>query len=36
MEHVKIFDATLYGGGQAPGASMTIEEKVEIARLLEN
>ena len=35
MEQVKIFDATLYGGGQSPGASLNIEEKLEIAHLLE-
>jgi isopropylmalate/homocitrate/citramalate synthase len=35
MEQIKIFDATLYGGGQSPGASLNIEEKLEIARLLE-
>ena len=35
MEKVKIFDATLYGGGQAPGLGLNIEEKLEIARLLE-
>jgi 2-isopropylmalate synthase len=35
MERVRIFDATLYGGGQSPGASLNIEEKLEIARLLE-
>jgi 2-isopropylmalate synthase len=35
MEQVKIFDATLYGGGQSPGVSLNIEEKLEIARLLE-
>ena len=35
MEQVKIFDATLYGGGQSPGASLNLEEKLEIARLLE-
>jgi len=35
MEQVKVFDATLYGGGQSPGASLNIEEKLEIARLLE-
>ncbi|UCC65436.1 MAG: 2-isopropylmalate synthase, partial [Anaerolineae bacterium] len=34
MEQVKIFDSTLYGGGQSPGASLNIEEKLEIARLL--
>ncbi|MGD9050116.1 MAG: 2-isopropylmalate synthase, partial [Anaerolineae bacterium] len=35
MEQVKIFDATLYGGGQSPGVSLNLEEKLEIARLLE-
>jgi len=35
MEQVKVFDATLYGGGQSPGASLNIGEKLEIARLLE-
>jgi 2-isopropylmalate synthase len=35
MEQVRIFDATLYGGGQSPGISLNIEEKLEIARLLE-
>jgi len=35
MEQIKIFDATLYGGGQSPGASLNLEEKIEIARLLE-
>jgi len=35
MEKVRIFDATLYGGGQAPGVGLNIEEKLEIARLLE-
>ena len=35
MEQIKFFDATLYGGGQSPGASLNIEEKIEIARLLE-
>lgn len=35
MEQVKIYDATLYGGGQSPGASLNIGEKLEIARLLE-
>ncbi|MBN1890750.1 MAG: 2-isopropylmalate synthase [Thermoflexales bacterium] len=35
MEQIKIFDATLYGGGQSPGSSLNIEEKVEIGRLLE-
>ncbi len=35
MEQVKIFDATLYGGGQSPGVGLNFEEKLEIARLLE-
>jgi 2-isopropylmalate synthase len=35
MERVKIFDATLYGGGQSPGVGLNLEEKLEIARLLE-
>jgi 2-isopropylmalate synthase len=35
MEKVKIFDATLYGGGQSPGVALNIEERLEIARLLE-
>ncbi|NIV37507.1 MAG: 2-isopropylmalate synthase, partial [Anaerolineae bacterium] len=35
MEKVTIYDATLYGGGQSPGVSLNIEEKLEIARLLE-
>lgn len=35
MEKVRIFDATLYGGGQAPGVGLNLEEKLEIARLLE-
>ena len=32
---VKIFDTTLRDGEQSPGASMTVEEKVIIARQLE-
>jgi 2-isopropylmalate synthase len=35
MEQVKIYDATLYGGGQSPGAGLNLGEKLEIARLLE-
>ncbi|MGD2207631.1 MAG: 2-isopropylmalate synthase, partial [Anaerolineae bacterium] len=35
MEQVQIFDATLYGGGQSPGVALNIEERLEIARLLE-
>ncbi|MEM6315823.1 MAG: 2-isopropylmalate synthase, partial [Planctomycetota bacterium] len=33
-DHVRIFDTTLRDGEQAPGASMTITEKVDIARQL--
>jgi 2-isopropylmalate synthase len=36
MEKVSIFDATLYGGGQSPGAGLNTEERLEIARLLEH
>jgi 2-isopropylmalate synthase len=35
MERVQIFDATLYGGGQSPGAGLSVEEKLEVGRLLE-
>ncbi len=35
MERVKILDATLYGGRQSPGVALNIEERLEIARLLE-
>ena len=34
-EHLIIFDTTLRDGEQSPGASMTKEEKVRIARQLE-
>ncbi len=34
-DHVQIFDTTLRDGEQSPGASLNIEEKVEIARQLE-
>jgi 2-isopropylmalate synthase len=34
-EQVIIFDTTLRDGEQSPGASMTLEEKLEIAKLLE-
>ncbi|PSQ97839.1 MAG: 2-isopropylmalate synthase [Bacteroidetes bacterium SW_9_63_38] len=33
-DHVTIFDTTLRDGEQAPGASMTVDEKVRIARQL--
>lgn len=32
--HIKIFDTTLRDGEQSPGASMNIEEKLEVARQL--
>jgi len=35
MDMVKIFDTTLRDGEQSPGASMTIEEKIKVARQLE-
>ncbi len=35
MDTVKIFDTTLRDGEQSPGATLTLSEKVEIARLLE-
>ncbi|MEM7176684.1 MAG: 2-isopropylmalate synthase [Pseudomonadota bacterium] len=34
-DRVKIFDTTLRDGEQSPGASMTLEEKLQIARLLD-
>src|SRR6185369_8021295 len=34
-KHVQIFDTTLRDGEQSPGASMNVEEKVAIARQLE-
>ncbi len=34
-DHVIIFDTTLRDGEQCPGASMTFEEKIEVAELLE-
>ena len=33
--HVRIFDTTLRDGEQSPGATMTLEEKLRIARKLE-
>lgn len=36
MEKIVIFDTTLRDGEQAPGASLTMKEKLEIARQLEN
>jgi len=34
-EHITIFDTTLRDGEQSPGASMTLDEKVQIATLLD-
>ncbi len=34
-EHLIVFDTTLRDGEQSPGASMTADEKIRIARLLE-
>ena len=33
-EHVRIFDTTLRDGEQAPGCTMTRDEKLEVARQL--
>ena len=35
MDQVKIFDTTLRDGEQAPGCSMNLREKIEVARSLE-
>src|SRR3954451_4027260 len=35
MDTVRIFDTTLRDGEQAPGGTLTLQEKLEIARLLE-
>ncbi len=34
-EHVRIFDTTLRDGEQSPGATMTLEEKIRMARRLD-
>ncbi|MFK7792646.1 MAG: 2-isopropylmalate synthase [Devosiaceae bacterium] len=34
-DYVRIFDTTLRDGEQSPGASMTLEEKLQVAQLLE-
>jgi 2-isopropylmalate synthase len=36
MDHVRIFDTTLRDGEQSPGATLNLQEKLEIARALEN
>jgi 2-isopropylmalate synthase len=33
--HIRIFDTTLRDGEQSPGATMTLEEKIQIAELLD-
>ncbi|MEM0988439.1 MAG: 2-isopropylmalate synthase [Pseudomonadota bacterium] len=35
QDRVKIFDTTMRDGEQSPGASMTLDEKLQIARLLD-
>lgn len=35
MRHIKIFDTTLRDGEQAPGCSMNLSEKLEVAKCLE-
>lgn len=35
MERIGVFDSTLYGGGQSPGVGLNVEERLEIAHLLE-
>src|SRR5579883_3174741 len=35
VRQIRIFDTTLRDGEQSPGASMTFEEKLEVAELLE-
>jgi 2-isopropylmalate synthase len=35
QDHVLIFDTTLRDGEQSPGATMTLDEKLQIAALLD-
>ena len=35
MQQIRIFDTTLRDGEQAPGCSMDLAEKIEIAQALE-
>jgi 2-isopropylmalate synthase len=35
LNHVIVFDTTMRDGEQSPGASMSLEEKLELARILE-
>ncbi|HEX5775139.1 MAG TPA: 2-isopropylmalate synthase, partial [Caulobacteraceae bacterium] len=34
-DHVVIFDTTMRDGEQSPGASMSLDEKLELAKILE-
>lgn len=34
MRRIKIFDTTLRDGEQSPGASMNVEEKIQVAKQL--
>src|SRR5271166_6540143 len=35
FDRIRIFDTTLRDGEQSPGAAMTLEEKLEVAELLD-
>lgn len=35
MRKIKIFDTTLRDGEQSPGCSMTMDEKIRMAKMLE-
>ena len=35
MDHIRIFDTTLRDGEQSPGATLNLQEKLEIAHQLE-
>ena len=34
--HIRIFDTTLRDGEQSPGATMTLDEKIQVAELLDD
>ena len=34
--HIRIFDTTLRDGEQSPGATMTLDEKIRVAELLDD
>ena len=36
QDHVVIFDTTLRDGEQCPGATMTFEEKLQVAEILDD